>query len=137
MFDDEEYSENFEDESKETDGYEMYRNQVEKEFFAALDRGDNLSTYLYLPHFFISENVKKHLDIFLLEEAYKHMFEEKTSVETIYEDAYLTIVIKDEKFKEEMLEQMLEYFTSVEEYERCAKIKTELDKCITKTQEHA
>lgn len=137
MFDDEEQSENYDDGSREIDGYKIYRDQVEKEFFASLERGENISTFLYLPHFFISKNVKEQLDIFLLEEAYKNMFREKDLVETIYSDPYLSVVISDEKFKKEMLEQMLEHFTSSEEYEKCIKIKSELDKCTLKNKTNA
>lgn len=127
MFDDE-YS-NFNEDSDESNGFEMYRKQVESEFFKTLESGKSIVNYLYLPHFFISDRVKEQLDIFLLKEAYKNMFEPFGNENTVYQDAYITIVITDNKFKIDTLKQMIDYFTSTEEYEKCSKIKAALEKC--------
>lgn len=119
----ESYSEN------EENSYSAYKDQIEKEFFESLSKGENLSVYLYLPHFLISDNVKEQLDIFLLKEAYKNLFEnENTEMDAVYADSQLVIVIKDQQYKREMLSQMLEYFIKKEEYEKCSKIKSELEK---------
>ena len=74
MFDDE-YSNGFDDDSDDGSGFEMYRKQVEIEFFKTLESGKSIASYLYLPHFFISDKVKEQLDIFLLKEAYNNMSE--------------------------------------------------------------
>jgi len=108
------------------DELSQYKTQIENEFMKSLERGDDISIYLYLPHFYISENVKKHLDIYLLKIAYTNLFEREDATDVIYEDQNLTITIRDEKFKIDMLNQMLDYFTKNEEYEKCAKVSEEL-----------
>jgi len=108
------------------DELSQYKTQIENEFMKSLERGDDISIYLYLPHFYISENVKKHLDIYLLKIAYTNLFEREDATDVIYEDQNLTITIRDEKFKNDMLNQMLDYFTKNEEYEKCAKVSEEL-----------
>jgi hypothetical protein len=125
MFDDEDYQD-FGNEMSDDDGFETYKRQVEKEFFQALERGEDIAQYLYLPHHFLSEKVREHLDVFLLKEAYKNMFEHEIP-DTVYSDSFLNIVITDPEFKKKMLNQMIDYFASQEEFEKCARIKSELD----------
>jgi hypothetical protein len=132
MFNDD-FSDDFSDEfensnSNNDDPMSEYQLQVEKEFFRALEKGENISIYLYFPHMLISEKVKEHLDIYLLNEAYKNMFEVQEEIDAIYQDSQLSIIIKDEDFKEQMLNQMLDFFVQKEEYEKCARIKNELEK---------
>lgn len=125
MFEDE-YQEDFNDEMPEDDQFEIYKRQIEKEFFQALETGNNISHYLYLPQQFLSEKVKEHLDIFLLKEAYRNMFENEIP-DTVYSDSMINIVIKDQDYKKQILNQMIDYFVMQEEFEKCAKIKSELD----------
>ena len=134
MFNDdfEDFNDEFENESGDGEGEEssiaMYKKQIEKEFFRAIENGENFSVYLYLPHIFISDRVKEYLDVYLLEEAYKNMFVTREEIDVIYDDSNISVVISDPEFKEKMLEQMLEHFVKIEEYEKCAKIKNELEK---------
>lgn len=124
MFNDE-YQE-FGEEMPDDDGFEIYKKQVEKEFFLGLEKGQDIAQYLYLPHYFLSDRVKEHLDVFLLKEAYRNMFENEIP-DTVYSDSFLNIVITDPEFKKKMLNQMIDYFASQEEFEKCARIKSELD----------
>jgi hypothetical protein len=133
MLDDdfEDFNDDFENESGDGEGeespVEMYKKQIEEEFFRAIEKGEDFSVYLYLPHIFISDRVKEHLDTYLLEEAYRNMFVAQEEIDVIYDDSNISVVISDPEFKEKMLEQMLEHFVKIEEYEKCAKIKKELE----------
>ena len=125
MFDDDNDEEN---ESQEDDTFAAYKQQIEKEFLTSMENGEDLTIYLYLPHVFITPKIKEHLDIFLIKEAYKNLFETDNEIPIVYKDPYYTAVLKDNIFKEKMLKRMLEYYTELEEYEKCINIKRELDK---------
>jgi hypothetical protein len=106
---------------------EMYRQQVEEEFFAAAERGESLLLYLYTPSLFLTERMKDRLDELLLEEAYHNLFVVQTENWTIYDDGYVVTVISDDNYRKELFEKMIEHFTSKEEYEKCAIAQKELN----------
>ena len=106
MFDDD-YDNDEENESQEDDTFAAYKQQIEKEFLTSMENGEDLTIYLYLPHVFITPKIKEHLDIFLIKEAYKNLFETDNEIPIVYKDPY---------------------YTELEEYEKCINIKRELDK---------
>lgn len=106
-----------------------YIELIEKDFFRDLKAGRSLNSYLYVPIEFISDNVKAQLDIFLLNEAYVNLFDKNLGIEVLYEDDRLTIVARDNNYKREILNRMMEYYSSIEEYEKCAKIQKRLTEC--------
>ena len=73
--------------------------------------------------------MKAQLDIFLLNEAYVNLFDKNLGIEVLYEDDRLTIVARDNNYKREILNRMMEYYSSIEEYEKCAKIQKRLTEC--------
>ena len=127
MFDDD-YNGDEENESQQDDTFDIYKKQIEKEFFMSLKKGEDLTIYLYLPHIFVTPKIKEHLDIFLIKEAYKNLFESDNEIPIVYKDPYYTAVLKDNDFKKKTLIRMLDYYTDLEEYEKCVNIKRELDK---------
>jgi len=106
--------------------YELQQT-VETNFFRALKEGEPLSVFLYVPHFTLSQKVKDYLDIFLLEQAYINLFENEQKEEVVFQDDYISIVIKDAEFKRDLLTRMINYYVEKEEYEKCAKIQKELE----------
>jgi hypothetical protein len=104
-----------------------YKKLVEKEFLASLQRGEDISKYLYVPVSLLSQTVKDHLDIFLLEKAYENLFVRKHDTWTVYSDTYMNVFFSDDKAKIEILQRMLEHFQEREEYEKCSLIKKEID----------
>lgn len=104
---------------------EIFKKETEARFFRMLNDGEDIRVFLFLPYDFISENVKKHLDEFLLKEAYSKIEENVEEFEknfTVYEDSLISISIEDQAEKIEILEKMIEYFVEKESYEKCAKI---------------
>lgn len=107
---------------------ELYRQQIEEEFFEALEKGENLQLFLYVPSLFLSEKVKERLDEILLEEAYKNLFVLQDENWTIYDDGYVITVITDDARKKELFTNMIAHFSKKEEYEKCAIVQKELNK---------
>lgn len=112
---------------------ELYRQQIEEEFFEASRRGESLMPYLYLPHLFLTEKVKAELDRVLIEEAYKNLFVNQAENWTIYDDGYMVSIMSDPKLQKELLEKMIAHFVEKEEYEKCSIVRKELTR-ITQTQ---
>lgn len=107
---------------------ELYRQQVEDEFFEAAAQGKNLTMYLYVPHFFLTEKVKARLEELLLEEAYYNIFVMETENWTVYDDGYVVTTLTDEEYRKVLFDKMITYFTEREEYEKCAIVQKEMNK---------
>lgn len=125
-FDDFEDFDGENDDHEEEQEFGTERAHIESQFFSALKKDEDISMFLYVPHAYITPAVKEQLDIFLLKEAYKNFFIEKNT-DILYQDTFITIGVKDESFKIDTLERMLEYYMELEEYEKCAVVKKELD----------
>lgn len=103
---------------------ELYKQQIEEEFFQAVESGENLYVYLYVPHMLLSERVKTKLDEFLIEEAYKNLFVLKNK-DTVYDDGFRVTTLKDDPdFKRDFFSRMIEFYTAKEDYTKCSEIKT-------------
>jgi hypothetical protein len=103
----------------------MLRERTEHEFFRMLDEGKDIRTFLYFPEMFLSKNVKKYLDNFLIEEAYEQIntnFSEFVKNFIVYDDTLIKIKIDEREKRLELLDRMIKYFISKEEYEKCSTI---------------
>jgi hypothetical protein len=130
MFNDEE-PEDFEEYS-ENDHINFQKIRIEREFFEAIDKNENISMYLYVPIQLLTDRVKAELDKYLIEQAYVNMFIFNRDAD-VYHDGFVQIGVQDNKHKLRILNQMLPYFTEKEEYEKCIKIKEKID-TLTQTQ---
>ncbi len=104
---------------------EEIQKNIEEQFMLSLEKGEAISCYLYFPFEFLSENVRKHLDDFLSEEAYKNL--EKGLLQpdsfVVYSDDTANVKMDTRETQLETLSRMLDYFTAKEEYEKCSRIK--------------
>ena len=119
--DSDEYPENFED-----DEIREQMEQIEAKFFESLEKDEDISIYLYLPFQFLTPKVKKVLDKYLMEQAYVNMFIRKDSSD-VYHDGRVQIEVTNPEHRLKMLEKMIVYFAEKEEYEKCARIKEEIN----------
>lgn len=103
---------------------ELVKQQLEEEFFVLVERGEDIRTYLYLPHTLLSESVRDYLDIFLIEEAYKEIEAGNLSATSfiVYKDSVITVDLPTKEKRIELLERLINHFISKEEYEKCPKV---------------
>lgn len=125
MFNDRNSEDN--EDQHENDELKRQMEQIEKEFFEALEKNNDISLYLYLPPNFLSQRVRDELDKYLMEQAYVNMFIMKNAENFVYRDGFVDIGVEDSTKKLEMLENMLSYFAEKEEYEKCATIRDEIE----------
>ena len=113
------------DEFENDDELERFRQEIENSFKNLLNNGEDVSGFLYFPYELLSDNIKRKLDIFLAVEAYKQLESGNISTEKfiVYEDELSNIEIEEKDKQLKILENMITYFTSTEEYEKCARIK--------------
>lgn len=112
---------------------ETFKERIEEEFFSRLDKGDDIRVFLYFPYNLLSDKVKKYLDEFLLQEAYKEI--EKDSDEfqknfVVYQDSLIKINLDKDEQRLDLLKRMIDYFVKSEAYENCAKIQEIISKII-------
>lgn len=108
---------------------EHLRQRTEDEFFRVLNEGKDIRPFLYFPYDFITPKVKKHLDEFLILEAFKAI--EKTDDVNdlvVYKDTMIKVSLNESDKKMELFNKMIEYFISKEAYENCVKVKALMDK---------
>ena len=104
---------------------EKLRSRVEYEFNTLLDKGEDIRCYLYFPQSLLTENVKKHLDEYLLNEAYRELDHDnfELSTFTVYQDSLVTVKLEKVEQQIELLERMIAYYVKREEFEKCSKLK--------------
>ena len=112
---------------------ETFKERIEEEFFSRLDKGDDIRVFLYFPYNLLSDKVKKYLDEFLLQEAYKEI--EKDSDEfqknfVVYQDSLIKNNLDKDEQRLDLLKRMIDYFVKCEAYENCAKIQEIISKII-------
>ena len=98
---------------------DSYRNFLERDFFERL-RNNDIAIYLYLPPHLLTQKVRDELDKYLKEQAYVNLIMRNENL--VYRDGMLDIQISDDSRIRSILNEMLNYFESIEEYEKCAKI---------------
>ena len=106
------------------EGMELFRNKLEEEFKELLDKGEDIRCYLYFPHEYLTENIKRHLDEFLMEEAYKEIETDKINVNSfvVYQDPLITVKLEKRAQQVELLERLLIFFEKKQEFEKCVKV---------------
>ena len=109
---------------EENDDMSLLKKQIEDEFIAAIAVGEDIRAYLYLPHGYVTPLMKKHLDEFLINQAYKEIEVGNLKPDSflVYQDDMLTVTLKEKDQKLKLIDDMLSYFTKKEEYEKCKKI---------------
>ena len=97
------------------------RSKLEKEFHELLKRGEDIRSFLYYHQLLLAESVKNTLDIFLMEEAYLSISSEDFDIQKfiIYQDSLLTILLDKKDQQIDLLERLISYFLSIENYEKC------------------
>jgi len=106
------------------DKFEAYKQDLEKEFDEVVERGGNVSYFLYFPYHHLTLKMKDYLDDLLMEEAYRQIALgnlQKTSF-VVYKDSLITVSLDTQEKQLEILNKMLEYFSNKEEYEKCSDI---------------
>jgi hypothetical protein len=107
---------------------ELIKQRFEKEFIKAVNKGEDIRSYLYLPYEYLSEKVKNHIDEFLLEQAYKEIdFESFSNSIVVYRDGLITVKLEKKLQQIDLLEKLLTYYADKEEYDKCIKIRNLLD----------
>lgn len=106
------------------EGMRQFRAKLEEEFKNLLDNGEDIRCYLYFPHEYLTENIKRHLDEFLMEQAYKEIELENVTPNafTVYKDSLITVKLEKKVQQVELLERLLNYFEKNQEFEKCAKV---------------
>jgi hypothetical protein len=119
-------SEEYEEQPESNSEIRQQQEHIEKEFFAAIEDNQDVSIYLYLPFQLLSKRVRDELDKYLMEQAYVNMFIRKDTKD-VYHDGFVQIGVEDDAYRIELLEKMLPYFTTKEEYEKCANIRDRIE----------
>ncbi len=106
------------------------RSEIEKKFEEVLQKGEDVRLYLYYPQSFLSDKIRKHLDDFLLDEAYRMLNDTKFDMKKfiIYKDPLVTVKLDEKSQKLELLERLISYFLPKEEYEKCSFVQNILNK---------
>jgi len=106
------------------DELKLFREKLEEEFNTLLSNGEDVTCFLYFPYNYLTENIKKYLDTYLMEEAFREMMKGNLTLGsfTVYQDALITVKLEKKEQQIELLERLLLYFTEKEEYEKCAKV---------------
>jgi hypothetical protein len=115
---------------EENDELEMYRQQIENEFFESVRQGENLSMYLYVPYLFITDRVRDRLDVFLIEEAFENLFVKRKPWIIYEDDRVVTTLADDEEYKRSFFQKMLEHYAAKEDFTKCAMIKNEYNEYL-------
>jgi hypothetical protein len=97
------------------------RIKLEQEFFDLLEKGKDIRSYLYFPPELLTESVQESLDILLMKEAYNELIKPDFDMEkfVVYQDDLISIHLDTKEQKIELLERLISYFVSKEEYEKC------------------
>lgn len=104
------------------DNMEQFMHRLEEEFNTLLEKGEDISSYLYLPHHYLTAKVKKRLDEYLMDEAYKKIDNLLSTSFVVYQDALITVKLDKKEKQVDLLERLLVYFTEKEEFEKCVKV---------------
>jgi len=106
------------------DERKMLMQKLEEEFEDLLANGGDAKNFLYIPYTMLTPKVKKHLDVILLEEAYKSVISDSFDPQDfiVYKDSILTIRLQEFNQKSELLERLISYFSEKEEYEKCSQL---------------
>lgn len=101
---------------------EIMKQMLEVEFNSLLEKGEDIRSFLYYPHHLLTDRITKHLDIFLINEAWKAISSSTFDVNifTVYQDELITVTLYEKKQQEELLDRLINYFTNSEEYEKCS-----------------
>lgn len=106
------------------DDMEHFMNRLELEFEALVESGEDIRSYLYLPHHYLTSKVKRKLDEYLMDEAYRQIDLGTINKDSfiVYKDDLITVKLDKTEQRVDLLERLLVYFTSKEEYEKCVKV---------------
>jgi hypothetical protein len=106
------------------DDLKLFKEKLEEEFDSLIKKGEDVRSFLYLPYNFLTPKIKEYLDTFLIKEAYKELESGNLSQECflVYQDTMLTVKLETTQKQLDLLNRMLDFFTSKEEYEKCAKV---------------
>lgn len=110
-----------------SDEMDRFRKALEKEFFEMINRGDDIRAFLYFPYEILTESIKAYLDTFLMEEAYKSLMNGEKDGFEVYRDDMLRIILDEKKQRLELLNRLITHYESLEDYEKCARIKNILE----------
>jgi hypothetical protein len=124
MFNDDN-SEEYEEQFGEDNELKQRQEKIEQQFFEALENDQDVSIFLYVPFQFLTERVRNELDKYLMEQAYVNMFIKDST--DVYHDGFVQIGVEDEEYRMKLLEKMLPYFATKEEYEKCANIRDRIE----------
>ena len=107
----------------------LLKERIEKRVRELLSENGDISPYLYFPPEHLSEFVKDQLDIFLIEKAFEKISEKDFDISNfiVYQDDVMAITLEEKNQKIEALEKLINYFISIEDYEKCSKVKYFLD----------
>jgi hypothetical protein len=105
---------------------DLFREKLEDEFNMLLEKGENVSSFLYFPYNFLTKRIKDYLDEFLMLEAFKEIENGNLTPENfmVYQDSLITVKLEKPEQQIEMMDRLLQYFATHEEYEKCAKVQT-------------
>lgn len=108
------------------DELETFKQMLDEKFDELMNRGEDLTSFLYFPHNFLSEKIKNYLDEMLIIKAYEQIEVGSLTADNfvVYDDEYMTIKLDKKEQQLELLDKLLNYFLEREEYEKCARINT-------------
>ena len=123
-----EHSGDYDETDNVPDERKVYSELIEKEFFEKVKRGESLYVYLYLPLYLVTPKMADHLDKYLIENAYDNMFGASGvgMMDVVYSDKFLTLTVENPTVKLSILKKMLDWFTEIQEFEKCAVVLKEL-----------
>lgn len=98
-----------------------FRKNLELEFFDALEKKEDIRPFLYVPVDYLTNTVKKHIDDFLLEEAYTNFNKGNINKDSflVYQDSYITVNLDKQEQKLTVLQNLIDLCSKREEYEKC------------------
>lgn len=102
--------------------FDNFRNELEKEFLEMVDKGMDVHEFLYVPAKVLTDEMRKRLDDFLLQEAWKNL-EKSHEPFIVYTDEFSTVVLHENDKQNDILQKLITLFESKEEYEKCNRLK--------------
>ena len=100
---------------------EMIKEELEKEFLSLVAKGEDIRSFLYYPQYMLTKKIRDHLDVFLMEEAWKILSSKDFDPNyfTVYRDELITVTLSKKIQQVKLLERLISYFIIKEEYEKC------------------
>ena len=100
---------------------EMIKEELEKEFLSLVAKGEDIRSFLYYPQHILTKKIRDHLDVFLMEEAWKALSSKDFDANcfTVYRDELITVTLPKKIQQVKLLERLISYFIIKEEYEKC------------------